>query len=355
VRIACILILVAGAQTLLAAAVPTNAPGGAQWPGLTPSKSPVLGQVKTGNPAAAPASPSITVSVRQEQGELEMRFKERRLLLYAFGPQQYKPYVRALCSLKGHDILRDAPPDHLHHHGLMYAIRVNGVNFWEETGQPGYERPVNLLPPQSGHTAAGLPQATFTQLIHWVANRDRSVADTTSAALLVERRTLVLTVDETAQEVALEWRGDFEAGPAAPKVTLAGASYHGLGLRLPKEFDHVARHQNSENLPYPTEGKGDVTSARWSCVSGTTEGEQISISLLGSPAAQRGPLKFFTMLDAFAYLAATQGLDKEPLEYSAGEKFSLRYLLTIHGSPPTPQSLNERQQLWEKTFRETFK
>ena len=80
---------------------------------------------------AASASP-FQSSIRPEQGTLEITWQGRRLLLYAFQTNQFKPYVREFYTLKGDNVLVDSPPDHLHHHGLMYAIRVNGVNFWEE-------------------------------------------------------------------------------------------------------------------------------------------------------------------------------------------------------------------------------
>ncbi|MHC4656117.1 MAG: DUF6807 family protein, partial [Planctomycetota bacterium] len=49
----------------------------------------------------------------------------------------FKPYVQQLFSPAGVNILRDAPADHLHHHALMFAVKVNGVNFWEETPTAG--------------------------------------------------------------------------------------------------------------------------------------------------------------------------------------------------------------------------
>src|SRR5690606_1768997 len=39
----------------------------------------------------------------------------------------------------GVNILRDAPADHLHHHGLMLAWRVDGLNFWEEVPNNGMQ------------------------------------------------------------------------------------------------------------------------------------------------------------------------------------------------------------------------
>ena len=47
---------------------------------------------------------------------------------------QGKADVNQLFSPAGVEVLRDAPPDHLHHHGLMYGVTVNGVNYWEEVG-----------------------------------------------------------------------------------------------------------------------------------------------------------------------------------------------------------------------------
>ena len=44
----------------------------------------------------------------------------------------------------------------------------------------------------------------------------------------------------------------------------------------------------------------------------------------------------------FAYLSATQALDKEPLEYRAGEKFTLDYLVLVSPQPPSPQALQQR-------------
>ena len=57
---------------------------------------------------------------------LEVRYKGQKILVYAFATNQFKPYVRELYTLRGENVTRDAPPDHLHHHGLMYAVYVNG-------------------------------------------------------------------------------------------------------------------------------------------------------------------------------------------------------------------------------------
>ena len=52
-----------------------------------------------------------------------------------------KFYIKELFTPGGVQVLRDSPPDHKHHHGLMFAIGVDGVDFWgEETGAGGRSR-----------------------------------------------------------------------------------------------------------------------------------------------------------------------------------------------------------------------
>jgi len=149
-------------------------------------------------------------------------FKGRKLLVYAFATNQFKPYVRELYTLRGENVLRDAPPDHLHHHGLMYAVYVNGVNFWEEKGTPGFEKHVELSLHTARIDADGLPVVSFTEIIHWLAPTNRTAPDTRVAALLLEQRTLTVTVDEKNQEVALRWDSEFQVRPSAGKVTIHG-------------------------------------------------------------------------------------------------------------------------------------
>ena len=67
-----------------------------------------------------------------------------------------------------------------------------------------------------------------------------------------------------------------------------------------------------------------------------------------APDKPRGDTAFYTMLDPFAYLSATQALDKKPLEYAAGDKFSLSYLLTVYSANKTREFIQSRCERWEK-------
>ena len=78
------------------------------------------------------------------------------------------------------------------------------------------------------------------------------------------------------------------------------------------------------------------------------DGHGVMLVMFGRPDNARGDASFFTMLDPFAYLSATQGLDKQPLEYAAGDKFSLSYLLTVYAENKSAEFIQRRCELWEK-------
>ena len=267
----------------------------------------------------------------------------RPLLRYVFNPLQFKPYVAEFSAPGGRNVLRDAPADHLHHHGLMYAIKVNGLNFWEEVPGNGVQRVVATTANESGGAA------TLRQVIHWVAPQDAFLADTTPAALLIEHRTLILTVDADTRESALEWKAEFEVGRRTNEVTLTGANYHGLGMRFLQQLDAHANHSYAGRKPDLADNRQEVSSAKWAAVSFAAPNQPAAIALVPHPANARGDGAFFSMLTPFAYLAATQGLDQQPLIYHRGDKFTLRYLVLLYPEVKSTEALEARARRWRES------
>ena len=217
--------------------------------GRLPPMAAALSLLVSGAVAGAAGGETLRVEPAAAQIEWTVFHGDKKLLVYRSDPRQFKPYVKELCTIRGDNLLRDAPKDHLHHHGLMYAVRVNGLNFWEEISGSGVEKPIETLRPELGASPAGLPQATIRQTLHWLAPQEAFLPDSPKWALLIERRTLVLTVNEAQDEVALCWKSHFEVGGKTNTVILAGASYFGLGARFLEELDPVAEHFNSEGRP----------------------------------------------------------------------------------------------------------
>ena len=88
--------------------------------------------------------------------------------------------------------------------------------------------------------------------------------------------------------------------------------------------------------------------AQWTSVAGEMAGRAVMLVMFGRPENAGGDAAFFTMLDPFAYLSATQGLDKKTLEYAAGDKFALSYLLTVYSEQKPPEFIRHRYERWEK-------
>lgn len=278
--------------------------------------------------------------------EWTITFNDKPIMVYSFSKEKSKPYVKELYTLTGDNILRDSPPDHVHHRGLMYAIKVNGTNFWEEQSGHGIERAIHTSKPMLGTNTAGVPEAAIHQTIHWLSPSDASLTETTPAALLIEQRTLTLSVNETIHEVALQWKSVFKVGKK--DVVLGGANYHGLGMRFQQPLDPVAEHFFPEGRPDLSGTKQDVSQHKWEAVRFDVPGHAATLALFGHPSNAGGDAYYFSMHSPFAYLSATQKLESKPLTYPSGARFQLKYLITLYPEIKTAEALEQRMQQWRK-------
>lgn len=308
----------------------------------------VFGAAILGSIQARAAGP-LTAEPGTKPVEWTIKYAGQPVMVYALDPQKFKPYVKELRTLKGHNVLRDSPFDHLHHHALMYGIRVNGINFWEETAGGGVQKVVRTFPPEFGQGEGGLPQASLTQELQWVAPEDAFLPATNTPALLVERRTLLLTIDEPRQEVGLHWKSKFEVGTKTNVVVLSGANYHGLGMRFLQALDGAAVHITPDGRPDLSGGKQDVSVHKWEAVVFDDPSAPATIVLHGHASNPRGDSVYFAMRTPFAYLSATQGLDQESLVYHAGDHFELNYLITLYPGIKSAGEIAARARQWEQS------
>jgi len=104
------------------------------------------------------AEPAVE-GVRVDQGNaaVTVSLAGRPAAEYRFAETPYKPYVKQLYSPSGVHVLRDAPRDHLHHHALMFAVAVDGVDFWAETPVCGKQVHASFGPMKSRAKTAARP------------------------------------------------------------------------------------------------------------------------------------------------------------------------------------------------------
>lgn len=299
----------------------------------------------------ASAANSLVCKTVNVPGQYVFEYGGKPVMIYEFTPGKYKSYVKALHTLRGDNVLRDSPFDHLHHHALMYGIVVGGVNFWEEAPGAGVQKTVSISDPESRRTEGGVTESAFTQVLHWLPASDAFLPDTNARPFLVERRMIRLAVNPSTDEVSVHWSARFKVGSRTNTVVLTGANYHGLGMRFDQELDPGAVHFYPGGKPDLSGNRQDASPHPWEAVLFNAPNRPATLAVFGAAGNARGEPRFFSMRTPFAYLAATQGLDREPLVYREGDAFELTYLVTLYSSLRSEAELSGRAKAWASTGR----
>ena len=186
---------------------------------------------------AAASGSSAAIAIHQEGTSMLVACGGQTLMEYRLTPSPAKPYVVRLYTPGGVNVLRDQVPDHKHHHGLMFAIAADGVNFWEETPGTGSE-----VPQGGSHvntTAAnGTARASLGQDLAWIGPKS-------SSPILLEDRTIVVGRTKDGSATLLTWCSTLSAPPGRESVTLTGHHYFGLGMRFPASMDKGGRFSSA--------------------------------------------------------------------------------------------------------------
>jgi len=262
------------------------------------------------------------MSITMEANSVSVRQGQHSLLCYRYDDVLFKPYVQQLYSPSGINILRDAPSDHLHHHALMYAVAVDGVNFWEEQTEPGRQ-----LHKRFGDMSIdkndNAPGAGFTEQIDWINPRSREL-------LLKERRTIKVCQLDDVKATLLNWQSSLEVPSGKKSMTLTGSHYFGLGMRFLESMDTGGQFLNATGESGDiVRGAERLARADWCAYTAKADGKIVTIAMFGHPENLRHPMHWFTMTTPFAYLAATLNLHKEPLEVTSEKPLVLRYAVVV--------------------------
>lgn len=274
---------------------------------------------------AWPTSPD-TVEVTQDA--VRVRAGSNLVLEYVRkGP--FKPYVSQLRTPGGVNVLRDNVPDHLHHHGLMFAVRAGDVNFWEETPGCGVERSMRIRALRAG----------LQDSVVWRASE-------AAAPLLQEERRVEVMPSPDSQATLVEWRSTLSPpGGATEAVSLSGAHYHGLGMRFLQTMDG-GTFISSDNDPGTVfRGEERLRAGRWCAYQAEADGREVTVAMFDYPGNPR-PVTWFTMPRAFGYLAATMRLHEKPLELAVGKPMTLRYAVAAWDGKVTRDRIDRLCRAW---------
>ena len=261
---------------------------------------------------------------------------ERVLMSYRYADVPFKGYMQQLFTPGGVNVLRDAPADHLHHHGLMFAVAVDGVNFWEEQQAPGRQEH-RAFADMKIDKKKDVPVAAFTERLEWVNPRNKEL-------LLRESRTIEVCRWLQPAVTILTWEGKFEPPSGKESVTLSGSPYFGLGMRFLQSMDTGGQFRNADEKSGVLETNDKQ--AAWCSYRANADGKPVTIAMFDHPKNERHPATWFTMDNPFAYLSATLGLHKEPLKITAGNPLVVRYGVALWDGQVPVEQIDKLYKQW---------
>jgi len=254
--------------------------------------------------------------VLQKEGTPLARYR------HAYVP--FKPYIDELRTPSGKNILRDAPWDHLHHHGLMFAVQVGDCDFW-------------------GEFDANRGKQITTQI--------QSAGNTVESKLdwnIPEPKTLVkedrkISVNAGDNVTLLDWHSTLTA---VTDTVLRSGTYYGLGLRFLQEMDKGGRFFNDTGNHDGEVIRNDerLKRCRWMAYTAKLDGQPVTVALFAHPSNPK-PMFAFTMGDvnsAFAYLSGALNLHREPVSLKIGETFSVKYRVAVWDGEVSPETVEAR-------------
>jgi hypothetical protein len=262
---------------------------------------------------------------------------DRTLLEYRPKPSPMKPYIKRLYTPGGAQVLRDLVPDHKHHHGLMFALGVDGINFWEENTEAGKQLP---RPERRDGNDEKKASSSFSQTIDWVDDHGKN--------LLTEKRTIGVVVANAPDPATLvSWTSELSPATGPAPIKLSGDHFYGLGMRFLASMDTGGRFFNSSGQPGDVvRGSERLVSARWCAYTAKADGRPVTVAIFDHPANPRHPNKIFTMTSPFAYLSATLNLWKEPLTLKSGAKLKLSYAVALWDGESSPKQVESLYRQW---------
>lgn len=275
-------------------------------------------------------------TVLLDESYLTIRRGEHCVLKYKYNHVPKKPYVMSLFTPTGINILRDAPEDHLHHHGLMYAITVNDSNFWEESVSGGIQehKSFNTMGIAKNHVQ-------FTTHVVWFAPGS-------DMPLLDEERTLVYYNSDDDKVRLLSWYSKLSAANSDEPVVLSGKIYHGLGMRFPEFMDKRGTFLFADDVTGSfDEGPHHMAQASWCAYVLPHENTPVTIAMFSTSDNPRSTL-WFTMLEPFSYLSATYDLARKPLTLRPAQSVIMHYGIAACDGTMDRQAIEALYAYWNK-------
>lgn len=272
-------------------------------------------------------------------GVIKIQRNGKPWLQYFSDPHPSRGYISHWYSPAGVQILRDSPHDHVHHHALMYAVAIDGVDFWSEEPQKDYGQQMVRSSRTSGQTTDGRATATIQETVDWIAPDGKTLA--------IENREIKAQMGLVPGASLLTWQLTMRPSAGKQTVELGGSHYFGLGLRFVESMDKDGIFMfPSGSIGEGVRGSEKLTPAAWCAYQAQVDGQPVTVAMFDAPQNPRHPATWFTMTDPFAYLSATMNLSKERLKISREQPLRARYGIALWDGHRTASEIEAAHSLW---------
>ncbi len=270
----------------------------------------------------------------EDDGGLDIVRSDERVMRYDFGRKAGRPHWHPL-RLPGSPALTwNAPPDHVHHHGMWLAWKkVNGVNFWE---QPSGDDPTGFgrIEHRSlRDLSADETTARFTAESDWVDWRgtlhlkdDRTtiVRAPEEGRMTIELRLRLTAHEAVTLDVARGKPGDF------------GVFYSGLTVRFTDSLEEC-RLLDSEGRTDAEDIYG--SRADWCGLAGRhrDDGATYGITIADSSENPRHPPPWWVRnMPGYALIQPCICYN-DPVKLAMGQSLELSYTVLLHHGKVRPK------------------
>ncbi|MHB0957500.1 MAG: DUF6807 family protein [Pirellulaceae bacterium] len=280
------------------------------------------------------------IVVNEQDGVASVKVDGRQLIEYRSQPNPMKLYVSKLSTPAGTQVLRDSPHDHVHHRALMYAVGIDGADFWSEVPAQDYGKQVPASAARiSGQLTDERGRFVIEQEVNWESPQNELLA--------TESRVITVHVGEVENVALLTWAFTLTPTERKPQVELWGRHYFGLGVRFIESMDTGSTFVTPANEEGVTvRGTETLMRAHWCACQGTAGGKPVTIAMFNAPENPRHPATWFTMTAPFAYLSATMNLDAEKLTISRDKPLKAKYGVALWDGTADKTEIERAYQAW---------
>ncbi len=295
------------------------------------------GQDSSPAPERVEADEIVAISTMGD--EVSFWIGPRLALKYQKNPAPFKPYVKELYTSGGVNVLADRPPDHIHHHGLMFAVGAGETDFWSEA-------PPELVGTQAVESTERSVFCDVSEVYSELEWRDAA-----GSCLIREMRGIDLR-DVRNHDISarlITWKSTLSVPGRGEAVRLWGRHYFGLGMRFVESMNGAVTFLHADEI----EGRvyrGDerLTPGRWCAVHGVVDEKPVTVAMFDHPLNPRFPATWFTMSVPFAFLSATQNLEVQPRMLATDETFGLCYGVALWDGHIEVNAIESMYERWRR-------